>query len=191
MIDYIIVNEGNHFTFRILEKENPDDRGTLIAKSEPFITRALAVKKVKEIIHNLRYRGTDISISAIQVLKIFKANDEATAPNNYEFTRERIENLGLGFVEMHLETFNLIGAVKLEHDMEEPIDLNLKEGTRYFSKFANIANNKAIAVKIDFEQTLVRFSIVDISQDGQATPDPEFKISEIYVKPLIEVGGVG
>ena len=125
----------------------------------------------------------------IPIFILFSANSDAETVKRFVLTREKINEIDLGYSEIHIESFNKIGNKKLEHDIEEPLDLSDTSGTRYFSKFSNVNNDRSTAVRIVFTENDVTFDIVNIARDGSATVDNDFNIFKVYAKKLRKIEG--
>lgn len=185
----ITKNNAGKFGFEIRKRETPDGQGELICKNQKFY------ETKEEVRQDLR------GLNAIDVLRdgnipffppiatyvFFRAGSVQNAVTEYVMPRSKIDQIGLDFAEVHIESFNMIGDKMLEHDIEEPINLSKTTGTRYFSKFSNIANDKSIAVRTRFSNENIKFDIVDIKASGVVSVDADFKIFRVFVKRLTEI----
>ena len=125
----------------------------------------------------------------VGIITLYEAANDAAAVNSFTIPRAKINELDLGLVELHVESFNMIETIKLSHDMEEPVNMSLTSGTYYYSKSTNQDGNRAIAVRIVINSSGITVSVVNISNKGNVTANTAFKIEKIYVKKLKETDG--
>ena len=124
-------------------------------------------------------------IPPITFTKLYEAVNDAAALQSVTIQKTALTAANLAESEVHIECFNMIGSTKVEHDLEEIINLRATSGTRYFSKTINIAGDKAIAARFVFSAATVVMDIVDINNRGAVSASSDLKISRIYAKPVV------
>ena len=122
----------------------------------------------------------------VGIITLYNAADDASAVTSFTIPRTKINELDLEFVELHVESFNMIASIKLSHDMEEPTDMSLTSGTYYYAKAVNQNADRGIALRVAKSSGGVTVDIVNINQRGQISTASSFKIEKIYVKKLKE-----
>ena len=182
---YITKSSNNKYGFEIRKRERPDDQGELISKNLKQYNSKEAVISDLSGLHSIDIIDSNLDlIKTVDACKIYKAENDAVAVSNYNLTREKINEYGISYIELHIETFHSLGPTKIEHDMDEPVDTRETSGTRYYSKFSNYQINKIVAIRARFSENGIIFDVVNVSNDGSVNVDNSFKINYIYFKKL-------
>lgn len=185
MLYYYITKNANKFGFEIRKRERPDDHGELIAKSSKSYESKQAVVDDLSGFASVDVLNSNLQlIKSVDAIKIWKAENDASAITSYKLTREKINELGIRYIELHIETFHFLGPIKVEHDMDEPVNVSETEGTHYYSKFSNPQTNKITAVRGRFSQNGIVFDVVNIANNGNVVVAADFKINYVYFKKI-------